>query len=248
MNVNKEHKRLFDYFINGVTVPCSGDKVLLNSIGHNFNSAQSYERPDILIPIGEQIVAIEHFEFDASSVTRKGSKDKKNQDQRDKEFSKKIDFSDLKNEPLILSCCNETEYLYKNYIKNFFKAFENHYEKIKKYKLNLISNDLVKNEENIIMCFFIEDTTPLGTYYLEEGMLKTLDLFLLKEYLDIISRSVELDCVFYGNYCGNRLALSFMKISQFNIEYLKQKKLIDFTKDEFFTFKPKESRFAINLD
>lgn len=27
MNVNKEHKRLFDYFINGVTVPCSGDKV-----------------------------------------------------------------------------------------------------------------------------------------------------------------------------------------------------------------------------
>lgn len=47
------------------------------------------------------------------------------------------------------------------------------------------------------MCFFIEETTPLGTHILVEGELKPLDLFFIKEYLSLLSISPEVDGIFW---------------------------------------------------
>ncbi|MBN2828355.1 MAG: hypothetical protein JXQ26_10200 [Tissierellales bacterium] len=242
-----ELEKFIEYLKYGVYVPCVDDKGFLYTIDDCMKSIQLVERPDLIIFAGDKTIAIEHFEFDCSSRNKKGSKNKKELNLRDRDFERRIDGTSLEDSPIVCTYSNDVTFSYDDYIRNMTETFKDHYSKISEYKRNLIESRVAKREKDIIMCFFIEDTTPLGTYLLAEGELKPLDLFLIREYLSLLSNSPEVDGIFFGSYNGKNHKLSFMKNTSENIKYLEETGLVDFTKQDFFTFQPKESRFAAKL-
>lgn len=239
-----ELDKFIEYLKYGVYVPCTDDTEFLHSIRNWIKSIQLIERPDIIISAGDKTIAIEHFEFDCSSRSKKGSKNKKELNLRDRDFERRIDGTGLEDSPIVCTYSNDVTFSYDDYIRNMTETFKDHYSKIDEYKRNLIESRVAIRENDIIMCFFIEETTPLGTYLLAAGELKPLDLFFIREYLSLLSNSPEVDGIFFGSYNGKNHKLSFMKNTTENIKYLEETCSVDFSKQDFFTFQPKESRFV----
>lgn len=70
----------------------------------------------------------------------------------------------------------------------------------------------------------------------------------VKEFLELLSSSPKVDCVLFGNFNGDSLCLSFMRNNCQSIDFMKSVKLIDFSKDKFFTFDTNISCFICSQD
>lgn len=245
--MEKEVQTLIEYARESIHCIYADDVVLLKKIAENWSSIQGFEKPDIIIPIGDKVLAIEHFEFDASSVTKKGSIDKRELATRNRKFDKLIQEQESFENPLITHGTSDCVYSAENYIKNFKANFSCHYGKIADYKTHLVYEKKVKSVSDIIMCFFVVDTTPLGCYYMEDGM-KYFIAFQVNECLDIISKSKDVDCLFFGFFDGQRNSLEFLSNRIEVIEYIKTIKMLDFKVDEFMCFHPQEIRFCNKVE
>lgn len=210
--MNVEVKTLFEYANNGIQCIYNGDKELLEKIALNTQKTEPFEQPDIIIPLGDKVFAIEHFEFDASSFNKKGSMDKRKLAERNREFDKLIADSDFSEVPLVATTSVDCTYSSDCYIKNFKTVFENHIAKITEYKKHIIDANKAKQMDDIIMCFFIVDTTPLGCYCLEDS-LKIFVPFQVKECLELITQAKEIDCLLFGFFDGNNNSLLFISNS-----------------------------------
>lgn len=245
--MEREVQTLIEYAGESIHCVYADDVILLKKIGENWSSMQGFEKPDIIIPIGEKLLAIEHFEFDASSVTKKGSIDKRELATRNRKFDKLIQEQDSFENPLIANGTSDCVYTSENYIKNFKASFASHYEKIADYKKHLVNEKKAKSISDIIMCFFVVDTTPLGCYYMEDNM-KYFIAFQVIECLDIISKSNDVDCFFFGFFDGQRNSLEFLSNRIEVIEYIKTIRMLDFKVDEFMCFHPQEIRFCYKVE
>jgi hypothetical protein len=239
--VSKELSLLNKYLENGARYHNELDKEFLEELSVSYHEIIEFERPDLLIHLNEKLLAIEHFEFDASSKNRKGSNDKREFSERNREFDRLI--SETTEFPLIQNQAVNCEYSYSNYIKNFKETFSKHLSNITDYKNNIIESGLANKEEEILICFFIEDTTPLGTYRLIDGDLISCNLFFLREYVEIISNSREIDFVLFGHYDNQ---IEFMSNTEKTLKVLNENR-IDDLQEYFFCFEPQESRFCIHI-
>lgn len=128
--------------------------------------AKQFDRPDIYVSLNDKVLAIEHFEFDASNKTRSGSRYRKEEISSRSYINEYIE-SNYSGNPLLYSeqiGCNLSSDFY---IANMKSAFMHHYLKIDEYKRHLIEKGIAKSKDDIISCFFIEDVTLLGCYYID---------------------------------------------------------------------------------
>lgn len=77
---------LFEYARGSIHCVYHGDKDLLEKIALYISTIQPFEQPDMLITIDDKVLAIEHFQFDASNTNRNGSMDKRNLAERNRDF------------------------------------------------------------------------------------------------------------------------------------------------------------------
>mgnify|MGYP001386837676 CR=1 FL=1 len=169
--MNDEIKTLYKYAGDSIHCINRGDKEFLEKIVDNIHSLEPFDHPDMVIRLGEKVLAIEHFEFDASSFNRKGSMDKRELAKRNREFNELINNLDVTKEPIVITTSVKCIYSLDYYIKNFKQVFKKHLIKAAEYKSCLINNGMVKQANDITICFFIVDTTPLGCYYLRMEIL-----------------------------------------------------------------------------
>lgn|GEM_PF-1864013 len=243
-----EVRKFYEYAVNGIHFIFEGDRELLEKIVAVWKRIKPFEQPDIILMLDDKVLAIEHFEFDASSSSRKGSLDKRKLAERNREFDKLIQNSDISSEPLVLTDSIDCLYSADNYIGNFKSVFEKHLAKVAEYKSHLISENIVRQVEDIIMCFFIIDSTPLGCYY-QENDLKHFEAFQVRECLELISKAKEIDCFFFGSCVGGKNSLEFISNCPEVIEFIKEKiRIIDFSEDSFFVFEPHETRFCMKVN
>ncbi len=132
-----------------------------------LNKIEPFDRPDGYALIGNEVMIFEHFEFDASKHTKKGSSYREKKYMVDKTTNKLLNNATYiqfgENEQSFYEYRSITSEInfeanYKFYINNLMKIFKSHCLKIKSYEQNIIHylkiNNLVFKK-----CFFIEDKT-----------------------------------------------------------------------------------------
>lgn len=177
------------------------------------------KRPDAYAVIEDDILLLEHFQFNNTKVTKKGSEQHKVAAKSEQEFKRKLvkdgDFAVL------------NEYVERNgksYIENFQTQFNSHYNKINDYKAE-IQKQLKKDFKNIYIGFLIEDASSLGSIYLNKDKMYCLDLLQTKEFLDVFEKAAKLDFAIFsmtGN--ANNLYQSF--ISRRSIDERRKNEII----------------------
>jgi len=241
-----EVKILNEYLGDGIDFLYNKDKDLLEKVVANIYKIEPFEHPDMILSLGEKIMAIEHFEFDASTSNKKGSLDKRKLADRNREFDKLVNDSNISAKPVVASSSIDCNYSAEDYIENFISVFGKHLAKVADYKNYLIEENKAEKIDDIIICFFIVDTTPLGCYYMENGP-KSLIACQVKECLDLISKASEVDCFLFGYFDGRKNSLEFISNQPEVVNIIKEVKMIDFKVEEFFTFNPKETRYCMQI-
>lgn len=242
-----ELRTFYEYAGNSIDFLYKEDRMLLEKIVAAGQRIVPFEQPDMILKLDDKVLAIEHFEFDASSSSKKGSFDKRKLAERNREFDNLVLNSNISDKPLVATKSVDCIYSAEHYIRNFKSVFEKHLAKVTDYKAHLLNEGIVKQVDDIIMCFFIVDTTPLGSRYLEDFPIPFIP-FQVTECLELISKAKEIDCFFFGYYDGKKDSLEFISNCNEAVECVKDIRTLDFTVDEFFTFEPQEARYCMRLE
>lgn len=154
---------------------------------------ETSRRPDAYAVIERDMLLLEHFQFDNTRTSKKGSEQHKVAAKSEQEFKKKL----VKDGDLaVLGEDVKKKGIY--YVENFLAQFISHYDKIDDYKTEM-QKELKKDFKNIYMGFLIEDASPLGSLYLNNNhKMCCLDLLQTKEFLDIFEQSSKLDFALFS--------------------------------------------------
>lgn len=206
----------------------------------NFEILNFYNRPDGYINSNDFYI-LEHFEINATKTNSKGSQTRKEEARIKSKFNDTI--SKHKNETVRLFEELQIEISAENLYKCFRQNYLNHFNKVNSYTDNLSKSKLLDNNKNVKVCFFVEDTTPLGTFYLNKNKRTTLRIINIKECLETIT-SHPVDYIFLLNQYDNDKSIYFVEkewINELlqNSMQVKDIKMID--------WKPMEMRFNIPI-
>lgn len=170
-----------------------------------------HEAPDLLITNANDILLIEHFEFDSFSSSSKGSKNQIEQS-RIARMQKALPATE---EGVSFSDVIRGDSSYHNYCKNAIENFNKHYAKIKKYKENIFSEEIVQAEPSIRIMFLIDDVSPIGTMASDkEGNLHAVTLAHCSAFINRLEQAPDVDYVLCTSCAGNKKFIWFIDIAE----------------------------------
>ena len=187
---------------NGILFPHSQDKESFHFL--NESTLIKYERPDFILMGENRIIGVEHFEFDSSRSTRKGSLYRREDVRLDKELNDEIDYEMKKKKDELyfgrsgsLKITNSTEF----YLNNLKKHFLSHFDKIDDY-IARVKSITQHEDKEIRTAFFIEDTTPLGLRIYAPNntghqITRLFEIQEFREMLLLINAQEKLDYLFF---------------------------------------------------
>ena len=222
------------------------DQELFNKV-INPNNIGEYERPDILSIFGNKIVGIEHFEFDSYKSDRKGSDFRIKHNILEKGFQKEINEKLKESDSVTVRGRIESTCSLDNYFMNFKKNFEEHYKKIDSY-IKHIEEDYGNNKE-ISICFFAEDVTPLGNYFMDRK--KSMNPWLLNplysdEIIDLLKKSPKVKYLITGAYAMKEYKLTIIKNTKDVLDRFKKERT-KISEDDYLSFSPQTTGFAMKF-
>lgn len=183
-NQEEEFKKLVDYFHNGI---------------------YTFDRPDGYCIQGNNVLLIEHFEFDSSYKNKKGSKNRQ-------ELFRTSNFKFTNNDEIqIYKDEINCDFTIENYINNAISNLKSHYEKIKDYETNLKNKNIITTETTIESLFCIEDTTTLGNIDANNG--SPLFLLYCEEFIEEIRKCSNLSYIICGSSFGQNDYTWFSSVS-----------------------------------
>ena len=121
----------------------------------------------------------------------------------------------------------------RNNLANCAVAFGEHYNRLPGYREALENEGIIKPGCAVKTCFFLEDTTPLGSYIINSDGMHELVLPYVKQFLDMFEGSAGLDYVFFGCFRGCSNALWFIARDDIG---LYRKKEMDLIRRMYFSF------------
>ena len=220
---------------NGVT-----DGVQINNIIQNMIQ---FEKPDIISEYDKKIIGIEHFEFDSYKNNKKGSDYKIKEYEIEKKFSAFMRRELPKRKNVSLTNILKSSSTLENYYTNFTTHFLNHYNKIDEYKNNIKSKINIKDKE-LEMWFFVEDVSPLGSYFMNKKReINLLHPFYNIDIIKLLENSPKVKGIILGTYAMKEYKVIFIYNNDKNIENLK-KNIVDITENNFLSFEPHTTGFA----
>lgn len=198
-NKKKEHKKselekvLNKYNFNNVECIVELDANKLSCVLKNIRKC---ERPDAYSVVGDTAYIIEHFEFDSYRNNKKGSQSKV-------ELAAKINKANNESIDLQWHITGEIERIssFKNYVDNFIKHLNYHYNQIDKYK-NHISN-LHPNIKNYKIWFFCEDEDSIAPMINNSQIACCVHPLNFKRVVDCLREKKELDGIIIGASFGD---------------------------------------------
>lgn len=238
MSNNNEKEILYSYLreCNTVMVYSNGD--ISNKLNCIIDNVIQYERPDMYSILNDEVIMIEHFEFDSYKSNKKGSDYKWKEGNIKNKFNKLIE--NRNKDEIIYNDTIKVTATKDNYINNFMIFFEDHYKKIDIYKkrISLKSNNKIKTY------FFIEDISPLGSYYFtSKREFKNLKIFQFKEIIKFLLDHKEVSAILYGYFDGNKKKLLLLENNKYSIDgFIQEHELAD--ELECYWFEPNISGFS----
>lgn len=205
-----------------------------------------YERPDILSFFDDKIIAIEHFEFDSFDNSKKGSDFKVKDFVDKKEIQLKINEELKEKDSVIAHGQIDSSASLKNYFDNFKRIFNEHYKKIDSY-IEHIETDFDCSNKEVIMCFFADDVSPLGSYFLDDKRnTNLLNPLYSDEIILLMENSPKIKYLIVGTYAMSEHKLIIIENSKDVLQKFKAGRK-DFTDKDFLSFSPKTTGFAIKI-
>ena len=168
-----------------------------------FSCLEPSDCPDMYAVLGNKIVIIEHFEFDASEYKNKKGLIGKREESH---LKKRIEHA----------VCNNQFHIDKpvypisleNWQNNFELNFNNHYAKIDTYQ-NKVSESVQDGiDRSFVTGFFVEN--QFSPYVTINGKLTELYYFRTKQFAEKILSNTKLDFVIFGSYENFKPQLTFI--------------------------------------
>lgn len=185
---------------------CFGvDKQFANSILVNlsqFANQNTINGPDLYSKDNQNIITgIEHFEYDASRKSRRGSGERSEIERADREFLKEAREAASKGLNYSESYTTKGNANNTTLKSNFLCSFKKHANKINAYEKNLKEHF---HEDNVPIWFLAEDKNIMGptiSGVLAEGcpMLPALPVFYKEVYSEMLSSPIK-GIIFISNY------------------------------------------------
>lgn len=178
-----------------------------------FNSGIfTYDHPDGFCKYEDNLLIIEHFEFDSSHVNKNGSKNRQ-------EIFRTSNYHPQKNVGIeIFRDEIKCNYTIENYVDNLIENFNNHYFKIEEYKDDFKKAKIITDNTHIETLFCIEDTTALGNIDSSTG--EPLIPLMCNEFIELLKSCPKLDYVITGSSFGQNNYTWFSSISKID-NYIK---------------------------
>lgn len=169
-----------------------------------LHELQPYDRPDMYAELDDTILFLEHFEFDASSRTRKGMAGVREEKSLDARASRPV-----ANDEWYLDTANY-KISFDDWVSNFEHVFSDHYEKIDAYCAR-IQNEVGHCNKRILAGFWAEQ---LYSPIIEDRRSGQLDIYELPyifttQFLDFFQPRTRLDFVLFSGYYGRRPTLFY---------------------------------------
>lgn len=215
---------------------------LINKIISNIGK---YERPDMLSIFDDKILGIEHFEFDSSNSSSKGSEFKKKDYFTKNKINDKINIGLKDKDSIIVNEQIDSSSSLDNYFNNFIRNFNNHYEKIDEY-IKHINEDFGYDKE-IEILFFIEDVSPLGSYFIgKNGNVNLLNPLYSDDIINLLKECPKVKYIIIGVYAMKNYKLI---IIENNIEILERfvRERQSISNKDFMSFKPQTMGYAFKI-
>lgn len=211
------------------------------------NNIMSYERPDILSVFDNNIVGIEHFEFDSYKSRNKRGSDFKIKDYIiEKKFDEKMKKQLKENDSVIFHAQIESTASLQNYFNNFKKVFISHYKKLNDY-LNHIKTDFDCSNKDIHFCFFVEDESPLGSYYLNSKReICLLTPLFSDEIIELLKNSPKVEYLVIGTYAMSEHKMIIIENKEETLERFKNEHE-KIKEDDFLAFSPQTTGYALKI-
>lgn len=221
---NEVIKTLEHYFRNeSNTVQYLGSDEGVNLFANLLQSGTMIpgDAPDAVLIKDNIALIIEHFEFDAFEVNRKGSKSRIEQARIEREQRQLSATAGVVYHSKIKASCS-----YQDYIDNVTRSFLEHYQRIDVYKKNLLERGIVTSETNVKMMFLIEDVSPIGSIAIDnsEGKPQTVPVILAQspEFLSLLTDSESVDYILCCSYACDSEYIWFIDRSEISAYREKQ--------------------------
>ncbi len=206
-----------------------------------LQSINEFEAPDAFSVIDDKALIIEHFEFDSSYSGKKGSLSKSEKVNIERNFIKEVKKANLKIGETFKKCAIlKTSRSVENYIKNVLNNFNNHYQKIDKYKSNLLEQGKIKKSTQVKTMFWIEDTSILGNFFESDDTNFNTEVVPLiplhcDKFLDRLKECDKLDYIFCFSCYRMQKYIWFLDLNYINEQIKNQLIVSDI---ELFNSKP----------
>lgn len=201
----RDNSRIFEKYLNTgkIQLLVEEDKDFLFKLYNSTNQVYfDQEYPDIIInsEFNNLIFGIEHFEFNSSKETKKGSFLKAESAQKKSEHNIKVQ-NIIKEDQERINIITSHDRLIVNptiefYYNSFNRNINNHIAKITAYKTQIGKVFSVK-EEKMKLGFLIEDTSYLGTIKKNGDLLYP---FMIKEIVSKILNIKKINFVIFADY------------------------------------------------
>lgn len=209
--MKNEKAILTGYLTHNPNITSYDSVFLKNKLKLFLDNLTLFESPDIYGKINNEILILEHFEFDGSEENKEeNGKIIKGMDGVAKEYKAIKEFKqfDRENDRGELVLPMNYYQTVENYIKNFTKHFNNHYKKINKYIENLKDKKIVDNETVIYTGFFIENKIP--PIFNNYGDIEEINLLTTKQFIEVFDDSQLLDIVLFGGLFNEKPRLFYI--------------------------------------
>lgn len=201
-------------------------------------SIAHFDKPDIVIGDEKFIYFFEHFEFDSSLNTKKGTKMRKEEAKVNREFDRFVEEkmkTTTSDEPIYKRDTYKTNRSIENYVKNFKRNFLNHYQKIDEYRENAKVHALKQDYE---FGFVIENKSNMPDVVLDDdGKTALLLPIHIPELKQLLSDSADIKNIFYITENGNSgYTIFYFRINECLLNELEGLNIQDYSEKELFNW------------
>ena len=199
------------------------------------------DAPDMVLKKENEVIIIEHFEFDSYHVGRKGSPGKREM----AKIQRKEESIEATEAGAIYSDEIRAENSFQDLSTNLCRSFKEHYGRIQRYKENLKGYELIDDSTQVKVMFLVEDVSPLGSMVADnEAKQCPVIVLLYKEFLKLFENAVDLDYVMACSSAGDKNFVWFADRREIE-EYYKHS--IDYEKMTFLDFNVQTVGFKMTI-
>lgn len=222
------------------------DVFSLNSLlNGNAMKIIEFDSPDVVIETSSTYILLEHFEFDSAKRNKRGSLQKEEEAQKERDYKAKLDSIEEANQITEVSykATFETEKSLEYYKNNLVESFDKHIAKYNEYILNF-DNNSSRLKKSVEFGFIIQNSSILPDVVIRGTDMIALTPFHLSDFRNKLKHYPQVTHIFYLMDTPNKNKFVYYANSKSLVDIETKLPIIN-GNYKFISWKPKHLRHTI---